>query len=188
MKSRFTLLSLSSHISYLPVANCAKPCIAYALPPFDSSPKMTTAVLPSTPANWLYLESDCDGLSSNQVQTYSILTHLMWTTDVNVTRYWSCSVRRWFGEKPSATITEKTNCIYEMNVAQNITDILLLSLVTELWVRFWWSSYLQISFEPPMSTLQGIDHAPYVVGSVRIQAQQLLRRRTACTRWMWHKT
>jgi len=37
-----------------------------------------------------------------------------------------------FGEKPSATITEKTNCIYEMNVAQNITDILLLTLVTEL--------------------------------------------------------
>jgi len=31
--------------------------------------------------------------------------------------------RRWFGEKPSATITEKTNCIYEMNVAQNMADI-----------------------------------------------------------------
>ena len=35
------------------------------------------AVLPSTPANWLYLESDCDGLSSDQVQTYIILTHLI---------------------------------------------------------------------------------------------------------------
>ena len=72
------------------------------------------AVPPSTPVNWLYLESDCDGLSSDQVQTYSILTHL-------------------------------------------------------------------ISCEPPMSTLQGIDHAPYVVGSVGNQAQQLLRRRTAFT-------
>ena len=98
-------------------------------------------MLPSTPENWLYLESDCDGLSSDQVQAYSILTHLIWTTDVNVTRYRSCSVRRWFGENPSATITEKTNCIYEMNVAQNITDILLLSLVTELWIRLWWSSF-----------------------------------------------
>jgi len=77
------------------------------------------AVLPSTPANWLYLESDSDGLSSDQFQTLSILTHLIW---------------------------------------------------------------------PPMSTLQGIDHAPYIVGSVRNQAQQLLRRRTPFTRWMWHKT
>ena len=49
-----------------------------------------------------------------------------------------------------------------MDVAQNMTDILLVSLVTELWVRLWWFSYLQISFEPPMSTLQGIDHAPKV--------------------------
>jgi hypothetical protein len=120
------------------------------------------AVQPLTPAKWLYLESDCDGLSSDQVQIYSILTHLIWTTDVNVTRYRSCSVRRWFGEKPSATITEKTNYIYEMDVAQNMTDILLVSLVTELWVRLWWFSYLQISFEPPMSTLQGIDHAQKV--------------------------
>jgi len=48
--------------------------------------------------------------------------------------------------------------------------------------------YSHISFEPPMSTSQGIDHAPYVVGSVRNQAQQLLRRRTTFTRWMWHKT
>jgi hypothetical protein len=71
------------------------------------------AVLPSTPANWLYLESDCDGLSSDQVQTFCILAHLIW---------------------------------------------------------------------PPMSTLQGIDHAPYIVGSVRNQAQQLLRRRTPFTR------
>jgi len=77
------------------------------------------AVPPSTPANWLYLESDCDGLSSDQVQTFCILTHLIW---------------------------------------------------------------------PPMSTLQGIDRAPYIVGSVRNQAQQLLRRRTPFTRWMWHKT
>ena len=29
---------------------------------------------------------------------------------------------------------------------------------------------------------------PYIVGSVRKEAQQLLRWRTAFTRWMWHKT
>ena len=77
------------------------------------------AVPPSTPANWLYLESDCDGLSSDHFQTLSIRTHLIW---------------------------------------------------------------------PPISTLQGIDRAPYIVGSVRNQAQQLLRGRTPFTRWMWHKT
>ena len=89
------------------------------------------AVLPSTPANWLYLESDCDGLSSDQVQTYIILTHLIWTTDEILILYYIfiCNIiyihiiRRWFGEKPSARITEKTNCIYEISVAQNMTDI-----------------------------------------------------------------
>jgi len=60
--------------------------------------------------------------------------------------------RRWFGEKPSATITEKTNCIYEMNVAQNITDILLLTLVTELWVRLWWSEFKPMVSPDLMST------------------------------------
>ena len=68
-------------------------------------------MLPSTPANWLYLESDCDGLSSDQAQTYSILTRLILTTDVKVARYRLCSVHRWFGEKSSATITEKMSQI-----------------------------------------------------------------------------
>jgi len=61
-----------------------------------------------------------------------VYLHISFDHRVNVTRYRSCSVHRRFGEKPSATITEKTNSIYEMNVAQNIKGILLLSLVTEL--------------------------------------------------------
>ena len=40
------------------------------------------------------------------VQTYSVLTYLFRTTDVNVTRYRSCPMHLWFDEKPSATIIE----------------------------------------------------------------------------------
>jgi len=39
-------------------------------------------------------------------QTYSILTHLFRTTDVNVTRHRSCCTHRWFVVKPSATMIE----------------------------------------------------------------------------------
>jgi len=51
-------------------------------------------------------------------------------TATNVSRY-----RSWFGEERGATITEMAICIHEMNVALNITDILLFSLVTELGLR-----------------------------------------------------
>ena len=85
MKSCFTLLSLSSHVFQLQIAQHRVLRMHYH---FDSSPKMTTvqtigtvsinAVLPSTPANWLYLESDFDGLRSDQVQDlqYTYTSHL----------------------------------------------------------------------------------------------------------------
>ena len=87
----------------------------------------------------------------------------------NVTRHQSCFIHRWFGEKPSATSTEMTAFTRWM---WHITDVLLLSLVTVLSLDLW---HLQISFEPPSKTLHGIDHASYIVGSVRNQAQQVLR-------------
>ena len=140
-------------ISYLPVENCATMRIAYALPPFHSSPKMTAV---QTIGNrTLYcchfhlIYSSCK--LRNNVSCLCITTFWFVTKNDDITNNW-----------------------YHLNRCH------LQCLQTDCTYTF--------HFEPPMWTLQGIDHAPYIVGSVRNEAQHLLRWRSAFTRWVWHKT
>jgi len=132
---------------------------------------------------WLHVESECRGLSSDLSYTYTSQSHLNHRRHhYKASIMLHTSLVRWVGEKPSATTAEiSASKRWVWHVTQNTTDILLLSIVTLLrvvrmsWSFFWPIVYLLISFEPPTLTLQGIDHAPHIVGSVRNQAQQLLR-------------
>ena len=124
----------------------------------------------------LYLESECNGLSSDLQYgiSRSHLNHRRQKVMVKLQTYGTSrphlnyrrQLLRWL--HPRDRCGTKTYLTFSCSPSWTYFESECDGLSSDLW-------YLQISFEPLTSTLHGIDHASDIIGSVSNQVQQLLR-------------